>query len=220
MSEKDQTSQASELPRESDVAQTSSVDSQRAPHAGEEALDAASTDTGCAGKKSAQKERLYKSVHGAIKLATWGQIVSLLPAGSLFLMSITLSLMTMFRLFHLLLFTVLGEYSLLNMAVEFVEFTDFFLLATVLYITSLGLFKLFVYEKIKLPKWLSFQDFDDLKERLVGVVVVMIAVFFLGEVLREESPGNLLMLGGSISLVICSLAVYIKLVYHASHKVD
>lgn len=93
-------------------------------------------------------------------------------------------------------------------SVEFIELTDTFLLGTVLYIVAAGLYDLFIDRTLPLPEWLHFEDLDDLKERLIGVIVVLLAVTFLGDVVGNEAVGvDILYLGGAIATVILALAL-------------
>src|SRR5438552_17270108 len=50
-----------------------------------------------------------------------------------------------------------------HLAVEFIELIDLFLLGTVLYIIALGLYELFIDEKLSMPPWLVITSLDDLK---------------------------------------------------------
>ncbi len=61
-----------------------------------------------------------------------------------------------------------------------VELIDLFLLSTILYIVSLGLYKLFIDATLPLPGWLVITDLNDLKERILGVIIVLLAISFLG----------------------------------------
>ena len=66
------------------------------------------------------------------------------------------------------------------LALEFIEIVDLFLLGTVLLMIALGLYELFINSDLELPEWLQIRTFDDLKLKLVGVVIVVLAVLFLG----------------------------------------
>jgi uncharacterized membrane protein YqhA len=66
----------------------------------------------------------------------------------------------------------------------FVEAIDTFLLATVCYITALGLYELFIDDQVELPNWLNIRNLDDLKNKLTSVIIVLMAVIFLGHVVR------------------------------------
>jgi uncharacterized membrane protein YqhA len=104
--------------------------------------------------------------------------------------------------------TVIGGSAATDQLIyEVVEFIHFFLIGTVLYITSMGLFQLFIVE-LDLPGWLTIDDIEDLELNLVGVVVVIIGVNFLSVILN---PGdiNLLNYGVGYALPIVGLSFFI-----------
>lgn len=91
---------------------------------------------------------------------------------------------------------------------ELIELIDLFLLGTVLFMTSVGLYELFVDPKIPIPEWLSVANLDELKFNLVAVITVMLIVFFLGAAATEFENGlNLLYYAGGIALVILAGSV-------------
>jgi uncharacterized membrane protein YqhA len=92
-----------------------------------------------------------------------------------------------------------------RLAVELIEITDIILLGTVLYIVALGLYQLFIDQSLALPRWLKVNDLADLKRDLIGVVVVLLGVSFLGEVVNWEGQNDILPLGAGIALVIAAL---------------
>ena len=108
---------------------------------------------------------------------------------------------------------VIGEIDLHDLTVEYVEYADSFLLAVALYILSIGLTSLFISDKIPLPKWLEFHDFDDLKERLTSVIIVMIGVYFLGYVLKNAQGIDILWLGLGCAVIIAALSVFMLAVF-------
>jgi uncharacterized membrane protein YqhA len=96
-----------------------------------------------------------------------------------------------------------------TLALAFIEIVDLFLLGTVFLMIALGLYELFVDEKLALPSWLSFNSFDDLKNKLVGVVVVVLAVLFLGAVVGWDGSRDLLGFGVGVALVIAALTYFL-----------
>ncbi len=105
-------------------------------------------------------------------------------------------------------------------AVEFIELTDTFLLGTILYIVALGLYDLFIDQDLPMPSWLHITDLDELKEKLIGVIIVLLAVTFLGDIVAAGgkaadgttmadafSPLDLLYLGGAVAAVMLALSV-------------
>jgi uncharacterized membrane protein YqhA len=91
-----------------------------------------------------------------------------------------------------------------------IEVVDLFLLATVFYITALGLYELFIDERIKVPDWLEIHTIDDLKTKLTSVIVVVLSVLFLSEVVRWNGGTNILPLGSGIALVIAALTYFLS----------
>jgi uncharacterized membrane protein YqhA len=96
------------------------------------------------------------------------------------------------------------------LALEFIEIVDLFLLGTVLLMISLGLYELFINSDLKLPEWLQIRTFDDLKLKLVGVVIVVLAVLFLGHVVAWNGERDLLRLGAGIAAVIAALTYFLS----------
>jgi len=93
---------------------------------------------------------------------------------------------------------------------EAVAIVDIFLVATVMYIVAIGLYALFVDDTVKLPHWLEIHTMDDLKEKLLGVIVVALAVLFLGSVIDISNPTDLLVPGLTIALVIGSITFFLR----------
>ena len=99
----------------------------------------------------------------------------------------------------------LGGRHIDRLGVELIEIIDIILLGTVLYIVALGLYQLFIDHKLALPPWLKVNDLTDLKRDLIGVVVVLLGVSFLGEVVNWEGESDVLPLGAAVALVIAAL---------------
>ncbi|MBP1928731.1 putative membrane protein YqhA [Methanolinea mesophila] len=90
----------------------------------------------------------------------------------------------------------------------FIEIIDLFLVATVFYIIALGLYELFI-AKAPLPGWLKICDLDDLKDKLLGLVIIALAVLILGETLTWNGTGDILAFGLAIAAGIAAISVYI-----------
>lgn len=94
-----------------------------------------------------------------------------------------------------------------RIGVESIEVMDMFLIATVLYIFSVGLYELFIAE-LELPKWLTVRNIHDLKENLSGVVILVMAVTFLENIVHWHDATETLMLGGAIAIVTFALIAF------------
>lgn len=85
---------------------------------------------------------------------------------------------------------------------------DTLLLATVLLVIGYGLYELFVDESVELPAWLQIRSLDDLKAKLIGVVVAVIAVVFLGELVEGKDPEAVLLFGVGAGALVLALAAF------------
>ena len=92
---------------------------------------------------------------------------------------------------------------------KLIKQADYALLATVLYVLALGLYSLFVDDRVPMPAWLRIHDLGQLKELLAGVVVVAIAVIFLGQALTWDGTTDLLAPGLASAAVIAALALFL-----------
>jgi uncharacterized membrane protein YqhA len=90
-----------------------------------------------------------------------------------------------------------------------IELVDLFLTGTTLYIIAFGLYELFFDQHLPSPAWLAIRDLDDLKAKVLGVVIVILAVLFLGQALTWDGERDLLRFGGPIALVIAALAYFL-----------
>jgi len=91
---------------------------------------------------------------------------------------------------------------------EVVEHVHLFLVGTVLYITAIGLYQLFIRD-IDFHGWLRIESTEDLESNLVGVTVVVLAVDFMGAVFAGNQ--NILQSGVGIALPIAALGVFMGL---------
>lgn len=97
-----------------------------------------------------------------------------------------------------------------KLVVSLIEVIDLFLLSTVFYITALGLYELFIDDRIKVPEWLEIHDIDDLKAKLISVIIVVLSVSFLGQAVTWDGNPNFLPFGASVALVIASLSYFLS----------
>jgi uncharacterized membrane protein YqhA len=90
-----------------------------------------------------------------------------------------------------------------------IELVDLFLLATVLFVIAIGLYELFINDNLALPGWLEIHTLDDLKDKLIGVVIVVLGVLFLGQVISWDGQRDLLGFGAAIALVVAALTYFL-----------
>jgi uncharacterized membrane protein YqhA len=85
---------------------------------------------------------------------------------------------------------------------------DTLLLATVLLVIGYGLYELFVDSEVQLPPWLEIRDLDDLKNKLIGVVVAIISVVFLGQLVDNKSSNEVFLAGAGSGALVLGLAAF------------
>ena len=100
------------------------------------------------------------------------------------------------------------------LSIEFVSTTDLFLLGTVLYIVAIGLYELFIDPTLPMPPWLRINTLDDLKERLLGLVAVLLAVTFLGSAVTWDGTSDILALGIAVGVVMGVVSATIAVLTH------
>lgn len=133
--------------------------------------------------------------------------------------------------FVMLSITCLAISSILTFIMGFVEFLHFFdkihhvrpngfnamickvletnLIGVILFICAAGLYSLF-WKDIRIPTWIQLKDINQLKEKLVGIIITVLGVNFLEHALEWGDPKKILMFGGAISMVIIVLVFYSK----------
>lgn len=94
-------------------------------------------------------------------------------------------------------------------AVGIVDAVDVFLIAIAVYIISIGLYSLFIDDKLPLPKWLEVNNLEDLKGNLVSVVIAVLAVLFLREAVAWDGTREIAAFGGALALVIAALTFFL-----------
>jgi uncharacterized membrane protein YqhA len=94
-----------------------------------------------------------------------------------------------------------------------IELVDLFLLATVVQVVSLGLYQLYFNQDLNLPNWLKIRTLDDLKSKLVGVSLTVLAVYFLGNAITSDGSPELLYLGGASAIVIVALTWFLSTIH-------
>lgn len=97
-----------------------------------------------------------------------------------------------------------------------VKVADTILIGIALFIAAAGLEELFLggragRVRARLPEWLAIDDLNDLKERLLATLVLVVVVTFVDEVVGVADGLHALELGGATALVVVAVAVYLRL---------
>jgi len=94
-----------------------------------------------------------------------------------------------------------------NFIVPLIEVMDIFLIATVLFIFSLGMYELFI-GKLSLPQWLVIKNLHDLKVKLSSVVIMVMGIHFLKHLVEWQDPQGTLLFGISVTVVSAALIAF------------
>ncbi len=101
-----------------------------------------------------------------------------------------------------------NQESLKETIVSVLTAVDGILLGTVLLVIGYGLYELFIDTDIKVPAWLQVRDLDDLKSKLIGVVVAIIAVVFVGVFVDANRATEVISYGVGAGALVAGLALF------------
>jgi uncharacterized membrane protein YqhA len=152
------------------------------------------------------------------RVAGFTRYFILAPIAGLSVAAVVMTGVAVYDVFKITKSVFSGHVEISKLVVGFIEVADIFLLAVVLYIMAVGLYELFIDDNLDLPGWLVIHNLEDLKEKLVGVVIVVLAVFFLGRVIESNEPLEVLYLGGGIAAMIAALSYFSSRVLEGSKK--
>ena len=92
--------------------------------------------------------------------------------------------------------------------VDILTAVDAILLGTVLLVIGYGLYELFIDEDLRVPLWLQVQDLDDLKSKLIGVIVAIISVIFVGVFVDNDRASDVISYGVGAGAMVTGLAAF------------
>ncbi len=103
---------------------------------------------------------------------------------------------------------VTENYGLKATIVEVLTAVDAILLGTVLLVIGYGLYELFIDAELDVPLWLRVNNLDDLKSKLIGVVVAIIAVVFVGVFVDSNRTEDVIAYGVGAGALVAGLAIF------------
>ncbi len=85
-------------------------------------------------------------------------------------------------------------------AVHLIELVDSFLIATALFVFAVSMYEMFI-NKIALPEWMLANNLPELKEKLGGVIILVMVVTFLEHLVEWKAPYESLLFAVAVTLV-------------------
>jgi uncharacterized membrane protein YqhA len=143
-----------------------------------------------------------KRILGATRYAV------IVPAIASILGAILLMLQGSIGMVQAIIDTVWLQIALKDTIVDVLTSVDAILLGTVLLVIGYGLYELFVDADIDVPAWLQVRDLDDLKSKLIGVVVAIIAVVFVGVLVDSNRATDVISYGVGAGALVAGLALF------------
>jgi len=93
--------------------------------------------------------------------------------------------------------------------------TDLFLIGATLMIAAFGFYDLFIGRTgasgpgARLPGWLRMRDLNDLKARVISMIILVAAVSFVDDVVESKGGLDTLYLGVGVAVVIAALTAFL-----------
>lgn len=98
-----------------------------------------------------------------------------------------------------------------KLTIGVIETVDMFLVAAICYIMAVGIHALFIsQEEGQILKRIKIERLADLESKIIGVVVVAIAVSFLGKTVEAIDAQSVMQGGVGAAVVIGALCLFIK----------
>jgi uncharacterized membrane protein YqhA len=94
--------------------------------------------------------------------------------------------------------------------------TDLFLVGATLMIAAFGFYELFIGQidangpGMRLPGWLKMDDLNDLKARVIQMIILVAAVSFTDVVVESKAGLETLYLGTGVAVVIAALTAFLR----------
>jgi uncharacterized membrane protein YqhA len=94
--------------------------------------------------------------------------------------------------------------------------TDLFLVGATLMIAAFGFYDLFITRigadgpSLRLPAWLKMHDLNDLKARVISMIILVAAVTFVDVAVASKGGLNTLYPGAAVALVIVALTAFLR----------
>ena len=100
---------------------------------------------------------------------------------------------------------------------------DLFLIGATLLISAIGFYELFIGEIrvggiARMPAWLEMRDLNDLKGRVLAMIVMVLAVTFVELTVDARDGLQVLETGGGVAVVIIAVTAFLRLTGHGNGR--
>ena len=134
--------------------------------------------------------------------------IAIIPAIAAILGAILLMVQGSVAMMQVIIDVITDGTKLKLTIVEVLTAVDAILLGTVLLVIGYGLYELFIDEDLEVPVWLQVHDLDDLKSKLIGVVVAIISVIFVGVYVYANRASDVISYGVGAGALVVGLAIF------------
>ena len=134
--------------------------------------------------------------------------IAIIPAIAAILGAILLMVQGSVAMMQVIIDVISEDTKLKITIVEVLTAVDAILLGTVLLVIGYGLYELFIDEDLEVPVWLQVHDLDDLKSKLIGVVVAIISVIFVGVYVDANRASDVISYGVGAGALVVGLAIF------------
>ena len=131
-------------------------------------------------------------------------IAVLLVSISLFLQGTVLGVLTIWHTWHSL---VAGDLQHARLTLVFLEVVSIMLEAVVFYIVGVGLYSLFI-APMNVTVALGVETLNDLEERVISVIIAILAITFLEHFIEWQQPLATLEYGVAMAVVVAALVAF------------
>ena len=153
---------------------------------------------------------MYRSILGGVMKRIMGltRYAVFVPAIASIIGALLLMAQGSWAMLMTVIDSVSNGYGLKETIVEVLTAVDAILLGTVLLVIGYGLYELFIDADLDVPQWLRVYDLDDLKSKLIGVVVAIVAVVFVGVFVDSNRASDVISYGVVAGALVVGLAIF------------
>ena len=142
------------------------------------------------------------------RILGWARLAVVVPAIASIIGALLLMAQGSISMLTIVAQAITDGSSLKESIVDVLTAIDAILLGTVLLVIGYGLYELFIDADIAVPHWLRVNNLDDLKSKLIGVVVAIIAVVFVGVFVDSNRSSDVISYGVGAGALVAGLAIF------------